>query len=440
MKKPFALDFNIYYDTDRCQAVKSILDHLDETPNGTDLQLMASYIMYGKSRQDDKNSVEKGLITDDFTKKRPSPNKAANRVQSLEYLLEEQGLPEELIQSLDKKSIYYKKKRSIDRKDPEIAAIPGMRDLWQSIDALKEQLDLYQGKIEPLKGQIVPTYETGIAYKKKCLLRDMQHQQYELLDIFKPPIIFTKLHNPDMQTVDFTQDSGYWTTQQNARKKLQQSYFPPLKVNRDIDKMPRNQKGEVWWTLRRQKIDFGNAKHIFQIMRHYTKLYEDLYDKPDSWGRAMLWDFQALFDRTPMRDDWRNIFIRRIDGVPYDKIGALIQQETGHVYSQAAVSQIWTQRIPRALARQYQWETDYLTWQGYFKKCNWCGEWYPAKRPFFSTNMGHRYNLSNKCVWCQQKQYYDKKGETENDYRTKSYLPKMPTRTTFNKLPEYPTK
>ena len=47
-KRPYSLDFSIVRDTDRLHAVEEILDTLNKDPSATELEQMASYILYGK--------------------------------------------------------------------------------------------------------------------------------------------------------------------------------------------------------------------------------------------------------------------------------------------------------------------------------------------------------------------------------------------------------
>ena len=48
LKKKYSLDFSIQRDSDRLRAVQEILDTLDTDPTATELEQMASYILYGK--------------------------------------------------------------------------------------------------------------------------------------------------------------------------------------------------------------------------------------------------------------------------------------------------------------------------------------------------------------------------------------------------------
>lgn len=56
MRKKYSLDFNIVRDTDRLVAVQQILDTLPTDPSPTELEQMASYILYGKD-ENGKNSI-----------------------------------------------------------------------------------------------------------------------------------------------------------------------------------------------------------------------------------------------------------------------------------------------------------------------------------------------------------------------------------------------
>jgi len=51
MKKAYSLDYSIQRDTDRVAAVAQILDELPIDPSPTELEQMASYILYGKDEE-----------------------------------------------------------------------------------------------------------------------------------------------------------------------------------------------------------------------------------------------------------------------------------------------------------------------------------------------------------------------------------------------------
>ena len=61
MRKKYSLDFNIVRDVDRLHAVEEILDTLQVDPTPTELEQMASYILYGKD-EFGKNSIQKYFL------------------------------------------------------------------------------------------------------------------------------------------------------------------------------------------------------------------------------------------------------------------------------------------------------------------------------------------------------------------------------------------
>lgn len=63
MKKKYSLDFSIVRDTDRLAAVNEILDTLSTSPTPTELEQMASYILYGKD-ENGKNSIQRNETID----------------------------------------------------------------------------------------------------------------------------------------------------------------------------------------------------------------------------------------------------------------------------------------------------------------------------------------------------------------------------------------
>jgi hypothetical protein len=63
MKKKYSLDFSIVRDIDRLAAVNEILDTLSTNPTPTELEQMASYILYGKD-ENGKNSIQRNETID----------------------------------------------------------------------------------------------------------------------------------------------------------------------------------------------------------------------------------------------------------------------------------------------------------------------------------------------------------------------------------------
>ena len=58
MRKKYSLNFTIERDVDRLHAVEEILDTLSTDPSPSELEQMASYILYGKD-EEGKNSIQR---------------------------------------------------------------------------------------------------------------------------------------------------------------------------------------------------------------------------------------------------------------------------------------------------------------------------------------------------------------------------------------------
>jgi hypothetical protein len=92
MKKKYSLDFSIVRDTDRLHAVEEILDKLDTDPSATELEQMASYILYGKD-EEGKNSIQRNE-TIDKDKRYKSYKTKDDKVESLDEIMEVPGFNE----------------------------------------------------------------------------------------------------------------------------------------------------------------------------------------------------------------------------------------------------------------------------------------------------------------------------------------------------------
>jgi len=86
MKKSYSLDYSIERDCDRAKAVNDIIDRMDKDPSPTDLEQMASYILYGKD-ENGLNAVQRGETTDG-NRRYGSYKKNDDKLLSLDELLD----------------------------------------------------------------------------------------------------------------------------------------------------------------------------------------------------------------------------------------------------------------------------------------------------------------------------------------------------------------
>ncbi len=242
------LNYSLYTDTERASAVAAILkQNVNELVSALDsanrkagvqgagtgaatsplrraaptayyqLEKLADYILYGKDSQKLTNLVQQkkilkpNTIHDSYNKK---------KAESLEALQESPDFPtqEANLKSYEEKNSYTNprpqiRRPSADGTDPGDSLIPGMMELWDSIDRLERQLAIYKGKLEPATDEeraIRTEWTSLLAYRKNHLLIDLRKHQYYLKNSYCPPI--PPHHSfPRSTPINWYSDSGYWT-------------------------------------------------------------------------------------------------------------------------------------------------------------------------------------------------------------------------------------
>lgn len=242
------LNYNLYTDTERAAAVSSILKQnepeliaaLDSahrkagvqgassgTPTSplrrnapsaySQLEKLADYILYGKDNQKLTNLVQQKKILKPQTIHNSYNKKTA---ESLEALQESPDFPtqEASLKPYEEKNSYTNprpviKRPSADGTDCGDSDIPGMVELWDSIDRLEHQLRIWRGQVQPATEEekaILTTWTSLLAYRKNHLLIDLRKHQYYLKNHYKP---FIPAHHsfPHTTPINWFSNAGYWT-------------------------------------------------------------------------------------------------------------------------------------------------------------------------------------------------------------------------------------
>ena len=216
MKKAYSLDYGIERDVDRLKAVEEILSTLEKRPSSKELEQMADYLMYGRD-ENGKNAIQRGETTDS-DKRYNSFTRLADKFESLDKILDNPLADHSSLRSLNERYIYFKKKPFFSRKEPGIAEIPGMKELWEAIDAKAAE-------IEALEKSGTTIRDDYRLYQKKHQLIDMRRHQYYLKDAYKPTLHFLNLTPPAPQTVNFDSDSAYWCNESEMRANFEKDTF-----------------------------------------------------------------------------------------------------------------------------------------------------------------------------------------------------------------------
>lgn len=438
MKKKYSLDYSIERDVDRLAAVKDILDSLEKNPSATELEQMASYILYGKD-EEGKNAVQRGETTDS-DKRYKSFQRTADKNQSLDEILDNPLADQQTLQSLESRYIYTKKKPEIHRPkfdketgemiDPGDSDIPGMQELWDTIDRLDHIAAVNDGKIPPDENTQIFT-DSYRLYQFKHALIDIKRHQYYLKDAYRPTLHFLAITPPKAQTYNWDSDSAYWIPYSEWKTRVDNALLHTISKNIEDYETRTTENGdiEVRWIVRRHTFDWENPIHIRALINNYSALFMEVREKLDSWGRTLIYDFDRYFDMagfTPVRE---YILTRKIDRAPYPDIVEELQTIFGLKYNENHLCTILSKEIPEKIAAAATKHRMLLTTpQSERKQCFTCKQWLPRNNYFFATNNSRKDHFASNCKECEKKRRIAKGGQTMYDRRNKdSQVSQMPT-------------
>lgn len=205
------------------------------------LEKLADYILYGKNSQKLTNLVQQKRILKPQTIYSSYNKKTA---ESLEALQESPDFPtrEASLRPYEEKNSYTNprpqiRRPSTDGTDCGDSLIPGMKELWDSIDRIERQIKIYQEKIAPQTAEeqsILTEWDDLKAYRKKHLLIDLRKHQYYLKNSYCPPI--PPHHSfPHTTPINWFSNAGYWTEATGARfeedyKKHSSTHAKPARI------------------------------------------------------------------------------------------------------------------------------------------------------------------------------------------------------------------
>ena len=393
------------------KAVEDILDSMATDPSATELEQMASYILYGKD-ENGNNSIQR-KETIDKDKRYKSYKTKDDKVQSLDEMMEVPGFDEQQLRSAYKRDSYTAPKPCIRKPkydkvtgemiDPGDSDVPGMVEQWEIIDRWQRMLDVAQGKIAPDENDTIVSDPYRI-YQLKHNLIEIRKHQYYLKDSAKPTLHFQNLDHPKPQFYDWSGDAFYWLPKDQWQYRVDHSYTS--RVSRNIEDYETRGDGdnlEVKWVICQHTFDWENPKHIRALLNHYCTMYEALKDKLNTYGRTLLWDFDryvSLCDFSELR-----LFLigLRKQGMAYEDILEEMRAKYAIEYSPNYLVTIVNTEVPNKIAKVAKMmRLEQETPPDQCKTCIHCGRTLPMHPLFFSRNNTHKDGLSNTCKQCDR--------------------------------------
>lgn len=411
MRKKYSLDFSIERDVDRLHAVEDILDQLNTDPSATELEQMASYILYGKD-ENGKNSIQRNE-TIDKDKRYKSYKTKDDKVQSLDEMMEVPGFDEQQLRSAYKRDSYTVPKPCIHKPkydkhtgemvDPGDSDVPGMWEQWEIIDRWQRMLDIAQGKIPPNEGDTIVSDPYRV-YQLKHNLIDIRKHQYYLKDSAKPTLHFQNLDHPKPQFYDWSGDAFYWIPYDKWQYRVTHSYTSRISQNlADYETRGEGDTLEVKWVVCQHTFDWENPRHIRALLNHYCTLYDALKEKLNTYGRTLLWDFDRYVELCDFSELRKFLIGLRKQGMAYEDILDEMRAKYAMEYSPNYLVSIVNTEVPNKIAKMAKMiRLEQDTPEEQRKKCTHCGRSLPADPLFFSRNNAHKDGLSNTCKDCDR--------------------------------------
>ena len=435
MKKPYSLDYTIERDTDRLVLVEGILDTLESDPSDSDIEQMATYILYGKD-ENGLSSLRRGEVYDN-SKRYNSFKTSDDYVISLDEMLENPATDEQEFRSAYKRDIYKKQVSTIsrpkyDKKTGELidigdADVPGMVELWERLDHFDKWIHILQGKLPP-----DPNFEyfedDYRLYRLKHNLIDMKRTQYYLKDAYKPQIHFQKLDHPKPQFYEWDGQAAYWISYEDWQHRVTHSYTTRISTNlADYEVRGQEPNLEVKWVICEHNFDWENYKHVYQLLLHYLPLKEQLKEKLDTYGRTLIWDLERYIQMTPFTPIRRAIVNKVLMQMPRDQIGEELMEEFGFTYNSYYLSTLIANDIPKEIAREALRNRLLCeTPKKELKVCKDCGNAYPRHPLFYTKNAGRKDGFQPRCRNCERQRRIEKGEVRSVDGRQKvSEMSKM---------------
>lgn len=418
MKKPYSIDYSIESDTDRVQAIYDILDTLDKTPTSDELETMATYILCGKD-SNNLNAVQRGEITLGNTRYN-SFRRTDDKNVSLDALLENPAADESELKSFNEKKNYIHGKPGIRRPkfnkktgemtDPGDSEVPGMTELWASIDRMEHWIAVLEGRIPPNEDDLLFT-DSYRLYQLKHQLIDLRRHQYYLKDSYNPPCYFPGADHPKTQFIDWTSDSYYWLTLEQWRDKVAAARTHLISKDlKDYETIGEGDSLRVKWVVRRHTFDWENPAHIRALMANYDLLDNLLHNKISTYGKTLLLDFdfyRKLAQFSPVRE---YLIDQKLASIPNPQIVYNLLRDLGIKYNENHLGQILIKEIPNRIAevatkRRLSIETP----QSEKKRCFHCKQYFPRHTLFFAHNRDRKDGFSSNCKECEKRMRQEKK-------------------------------
>ena len=390
------------------EAVKQILDHLPSNPTSSELETMASYILYGKD-ENGLNAVQRGEVSNGSTRY-ASYRRKVDENESLDAMLDNPMVQQHELKPLTSRNIYLKKKPSIQRptynpdgsiKNPGDSDIPGMVELWESIDYLSRVIAVSEGLVTPNEKDTIVGNPYHL-YILKHELIDLRRNQYFLKDGYKPTFRFLNPDHPSTQYNNWSSDSAYWLPTAEWERRSRASLLPRPPVREDRTN-PATGAPETKWIVRRQIFNWENQSHVRAFIKHYSTLYQLLHEKLYTDGCFLLYDFEFYMKLANLSESRLFILDKVRLGYSLSQVVTALEKQFNISYTENYLSFILNTELPKKItSAAYRRRLIVETPKSEQKVCRTCGRSLPNTPTFFTRDINRKDGLATRCKECDK--------------------------------------
>ena len=377
------LDFNLSTSKERQHFINEYVKNRTFTQK--ELETMANYILYGKD-EDGTNVVNRKEI--EINTKYGSYKKKAP--ESLDSLIENPNFNENKITH---NSIYRKEKPKIDRElDKDV---PGMQELWKTIDYFQHLIDCNTGKIEDPGARKLTSLEL---YKIKHTLIEMRREQFALRDMVKP----TYFYGSPIQDIEIPigEDIPWDSNDNYSIKPLGLYSSNPQRFTNILD---IKEKDYQYNKEAKYILDFTNPEHIYNLIECYDDLLIAAEDAPERLTDDIIETLDFYINMAELDNIKSEILRLKIKKIPVLGIQKVLKDKYNVNHSTNYISTIYKQKICNEIAAAAQLHYDmYINRdnRSMWKKCNQCGELKFLDSRIFMRKAKSSDGYNSKCKKC----------------------------------------
>ena len=403
---PFVLDFSLDGAKERAEFITRMLSYKKKPLTARQLDLITTYLLYGKDEQDGKSPVQRKELT--VTTRY---GRQAHPTSSLDELLEQPGFNE--VVSFEPKTRYTSPKPTFSREENADLA-PHLDELWATIDLYEDMVKVREQGLG--KEDMAPAhqsfYEKAInltgrqLYDIKHMVVEMRREQYTIRDCFKPISLTQKnVHIGKYFGVE-EEEGVMWDDPESSLSIKPMGLYirgmgwferPDSPETPNLPERARNPKFI---------LDFTNPDHIYQIVENFQGLMnEAMSGDPDSNARNLLNTLNFYVEGAGLRPEHADIFKLKLDGRSNAQIAEIVNEIYGKSHTQNYISTLYRKTICPQIAAfaQYHWDT--YRWRRFpmkWKICNRCGQRYLRDDRNFVKKSRNWDGIANRCKKCDK--------------------------------------